>query len=137
MITETPLGGAAAPPSSEVMRDRTERGESGMGLALVAALLKGVVDRGIEPEIESRALRLLKDGTGICGVSIKSGDSEKDVIARKGVIIATGGFEWNPELVRTFLRGPMTAPVVNPENTGDGLEMAMEAGARLGKEKLL
>ena len=26
----------------------------------------------------------------------------------------------------------MTAPVGNPENTGDGLEMAMEAGARLG-----
>ena len=26
----------------------------------------------------------------------------------------------------------MTAPAGNPENTGDGLEMAMEAGARLG-----
>ena len=132
MITETPLGGATAPPSREVMSARTERNESGMGLALVAALLKGVLDRGIEPQTESRALRLLKDETGVCGVSIKSGDSEKEVIARKGVIIATGGFEWNPELVRTFLRGPMTAPVGNPENTGDGLEMAMEAGARLG-----
>ena len=132
MITETPLGGATNPPSREVMSARTERNESGMGLALVAALLKGVLDRGIEPQTESRALRLLKDGTGIYGVSIKSGDSEKEVIARRGVIIATGGFEWNPELVRTFLRGPMTAPVGNPENTGDGLEMAMEAGARLG-----
>ena len=132
MITETPLGGATTPPSREVMSARTERNESGMGLALVAALLKGVLDRGIEPQTESRALRLLKDETGVCGVSIKSGDSEKEVIARKGVIIATGGFEWNPELVRTFLRGPMTAPVGNPENTGDGLEMAMEAGARLG-----
>tara|TARA_Y100001970_G_scaffold271846_1_gene367777 strand:+ start:132 stop:1757 length:1626 start_codon:yes stop_codon:yes gene_type:complete len=132
MITETPLGGATVLPSREVITARTERNESGMGLALVAALLKGVLDRGIEPQTESRALRLLKNETGVCGVLIKSGDSEKEVIARKGVIIATGGFEWNPELVRTFLRGPMTAPVGNPENTGDGLEMAMEAGARLG-----
>ena len=137
MITETPLGGATTPPSREVMSARTERNESGMGLALVAALLKGVLDRGIEPQTESRALRLLKDETGVCGVSIKSGDSEKEVIARKGVIIATGGFEWNPELVRTFLRGPMTAPVGNPENTGDGLEMAMEAEARLEMKRLV
>jgi len=132
MLTETPMGGATTLPPREVIRARTERGESGMGLALVAALLKAVLDRGIEPQTESRALRLLKDGTGISGVSIKSGDSVNEVTARKGVIIATGGFEWNPELVRTFLRGPMTAPAGNPENTGDGLQMAMEAGARLG-----
>ena len=132
MITETPLGGATVPPPREVMKARAERNESGMGLALVAALLKGILDRGIEPQTESRANRLLKDETGIYGVSINSGGYEKEVIAKKGVIIATGGFEWNPELVRTFLRGPMTAPAGNPENTGDGLEMAMEAGARLG-----
>ena len=132
MITETPLGGATVPPPREVMKARAERNESGMGLALVAALLKGILDRGIEPQTESRANRLLKDETGIYGVSINSGGYEKEVIAKKGVIIATGGFEWNPELVRTFLRGPMPAPAGNPENTGDGLEMAMEAGARLG-----
>ena len=132
MLTETPLGGATILPSREVVSARIERGENGMGLALVGALLKAVLDRGIEPQTESRALRLLKDETGITGTSIKSGDSVNEVTARKGVIIATGGFEWNPELVRTFLRGPMTAPAGNPENTGDGLQMAMEAGARLG-----
>ena len=45
------------------------------------------------------------------------------------MIIATGGFEWNSELVRTFLRGPMNAPAGSPENTGDGLQMAMNVGA--------
>jgi 3-oxosteroid 1-dehydrogenase len=48
------------------------------------------------------------------------------------VVIATGGFEWNQELVKTFLRGPMTGPVSVPENEGDGLLMAMEVGASLG-----
>lgn len=52
--------------------------------------------------------------------------------ARQGVVIATGGFEWDPDLVRSFLRGPMTSPASVPSNTGDGLRMAMAAGAALG-----
>ena len=49
----------------------------------------------------------------------------------QGVIIATGGFEWNPQLVSAFLRGPMTAPASVPSNEGDGLLMALRAGASL------
>ena len=45
---------------------------------------------------------------------------------------ATGGFEWDPELVRSFLRGPMRLPAGVPTNTGDGLRMAMRVGAMLG-----
>jgi succinate dehydrogenase/fumarate reductase flavoprotein subunit len=56
---------------------------------------------------------------------------EQTVYARRGVILATGGFEWNSELVQEFLRGPMTAPTSVPTNTGDGLLMSMRAGARL------
>jgi succinate dehydrogenase/fumarate reductase flavoprotein subunit len=48
------------------------------------------------------------------------------------VILATGGFEYDPELVRDFLRGPLTRPVGAPSNTGDGLRMVMRIGARLG-----
>lgn len=56
----------------------------------------------------------------------------QDVRASKAVILATGGFEWNTDLVAEFLRGPMTAPTSVPTNTGDGLLMAMRVGARLG-----
>ena len=47
-------------------------------------------------------------------------------------MIATGGFEWDPDMVRAFLRGPMTSPATPPTNTGDGQQMAMQAGASLG-----
>jgi len=53
------------------------------------------------------------------------------VRARRGVVLATGGFEWDPELVRSFLRGPMTYPASIPTNVGDGLLIAMRAGAAL------
>ena len=47
------------------------------------------------------------------------------------MILACGGFEWNQELVRAFI-GYDIQPLSPPHNTGDGLVMAMEAGARLG-----
>jgi len=45
-------------------------------------------------------------------------------------VLATGGFEWNTDLVRAFL-GVDVHPLSPPGNRGDGLIMAMEAGAAL------
>ena len=53
------------------------------------------------------------------------------VRARRGVVLATGGFEWDAKLVEAYLRGPMRGPVSPPNNTGDGLRMAMAHGADL------
>jgi succinate dehydrogenase/fumarate reductase flavoprotein subunit len=102
------------------------------GTALVAALLKGVLDKGIVPETDARAVELIGDSDKIIGVRIDHRGEEHRVRARKGVILATGGFEWDPVLVDTFLRGPMHGPVSPPNNTGDGLRMAMAHGAELG-----
>ena len=105
----------------------------GLGQALAGSLFKAVLDRNIPVEFEKRARKLVRDGDRIIGV-IAEDASGKDfrVRARRGVVIATGGFEWNEMLVKTFLRGPLTGPVSVPENEGDGLLMAIEAGAQLG-----
>jgi hypothetical protein len=133
MLIETPLGGATSMPPPELIGERVQNRENGMGLGLVGALLRGCLDRGIEPVIGARARSLIQDDDGVTGVEFEMADGSTQVVtARRGVIIATGGFEWNPELVRTFLRGPMSAPAGSPDNTGDGLELAMAAGARLG-----
>ena len=104
-----------------------------LGQALIGALFKAVLDRNIPVEFERRARRLVKDGNRVIGV-VAEDASGRDfrVRARRGVVIATGGFEWNDSLVKAFLRGPMTGPVSVPENEGDGLLMAIEAGAQLG-----
>ncbi len=105
----------------------------GLGQALVGALFLGVIERGIPVEFEKRARKLVKDGDRIIGV-VAEDENGKDfrVRARRGVVIATGGFEWNETLVKAFIRGPLTGPVSVPENEGDGLLMAIEAGAQLG-----
>ncbi|MGF7154244.1 FAD-binding protein [Novosphingobium gossypii] len=105
----------------------------GLGQALAGSLFKAVLDRNIPVEFEKRARKLIKDGDRVIGVIAESADGRDfRVRARRGVVIATGGFEWNEALVRTFLRGPLTGPVSVPENEGDGLLMAIEAGAQLG-----
>jgi succinate dehydrogenase/fumarate reductase flavoprotein subunit len=48
------------------------------------------------------------------------------------VVLATGGFEWNPSLVRGFLGVPELTPASPPTGLGLGLGLALEAGAAIG-----
>ncbi|MER7274641.1 FAD-dependent oxidoreductase [Dactylosporangium sp. NPDC000244] len=102
------------------------------GQALVGSLLRGLLDLGVEPQTSARAVELVCAGGAVTGVRLQIEDGVREVRARRGVVLATGGFEWDPELVRAFLRGPMHGPTSPPNNTGDGLRMAMRAGAALG-----
>ncbi|MGU3501165.1 FAD-dependent oxidoreductase [Mycobacterium sp. C31M] len=101
------------------------------GTALIAGLLKGLLDLGIEPVTGARAVELYGSAEGITGVRIQHGGRDIRVRADKAVILGTGGFEWDPQLVEAYLRGPMRGPVSPPNNTGDGLRMAMAHGADL------
>lgn len=101
------------------------------GTALIAGLLKGLLDLGIAPHTNARAVELYSDALGITGARITQGDSEFNVRARRGVVLGTGGFEWDQKLVEAYLRGPMRGAVSPPHNTGDGLRMAMAHGADL------
>jgi succinate dehydrogenase/fumarate reductase flavoprotein subunit len=98
------------------------------GTALIAGLLKGLLDAGVVPHTRMRATELIAGAGTICGVRFEGGFS---VGARRGVILAAGGFEWDEALVGAFLRGPMHGAVSPPHNTGDGLRMAMAHGADL------
>lgn len=131
-MSETPLGKAVPqPPSAEEHARRASRNERGCGQALAGRLLRACLDRGIEPRTSSAAHSLIVEHGAVVGVVVSTPTGEVQVRARRGVILASGGFEWNDDLVRAFLRGPMTAPVSMETNTGDGLIMAMKAGAMI------
>ncbi|SFI61048.1 MULTISPECIES: FAD-dependent oxidoreductase [Microbacterium] len=103
-----------------------------MGAGLIGGLLRALLDRGITPHLDSPADELIVTDGRVGGVLVEQHGARISVTARKGVVIATGGFEWNDHFVKTFLRGPMNGAVSPPFNTGDGLRMAMSAGADLG-----
>jgi 3-oxosteroid 1-dehydrogenase len=99
-----------------------------LGPALVAALVKGLLDRGVEIRTGTACTGLVLDDDGaVVGVTLAG----RRIGARQGVVLATGGFEWDDEMVRAFVGQPI-APLGPPHNTGDGHRMAMAAGAALG-----
>ncbi len=51
--------------------------------------------------------------------------------AKKAVLLASGGFEWNESHVKDFVDNPELYPFSFSTNKGYGLEMAMSVGSRL------
>ena len=128
-VGETTLGQPVpieVPPG--IKQRRRDNDERGLGQALIGRLLRGCLDRGIEPRTGKRAVALEMEGDAVGGVRFEDGET----VSGSAVVIATGGFEWDKSLVRAFVRGPMTHPVSVPTNTGDWLKMAMRVGAMLG-----
>ena len=93
-----------------------------------------VNEREIEVLYESPARELVqRNGTGeIVGVRVEQEGKQVYVKANKAVILTSGGFENNQEMIRNYLPGlPYCYTSGSPHNEGDGITMAMEAGADL------
>jgi succinate dehydrogenase/fumarate reductase flavoprotein subunit len=130
---ETSLGRGApdgVPP--EEMARRRVRDERGAGQGLIGPLLRACLDRGIEPRTGMRGTDLITADGRVTGVRFESDGGTLAIGAAKGVVLATGGFEWDRDLVNAFARGPLARAASVPTNTGDGLRMAMRVGASLG-----
>ncbi|WP_264079710.1 FAD-dependent oxidoreductase, partial [Mycolicibacter algericus] len=69
------------------------------GTALIAGLLKGLLDHGVEPITDARAVELIAADGRIVGVRMAHGGRELRVRAHRGVVLGTGGFEWDERLV--------------------------------------
>jgi succinate dehydrogenase/fumarate reductase flavoprotein subunit len=114
-----------------LVQQRVEQGIVSFGTALVGHLLKATLDRGIEPILETPVRRLVLTKGQVVGVEAEQAGQPLRIAARRGVILASGGFEWNAQLNAQFLGGQVTHPQSPPANQGDGLRMAMALGADL------
>ena len=94
-----------------------------------------IVDRSASVDVwfESPAMHLIQDPQSktIVGVQVQRGGEMLNVRAHNGVVMATGGFENNDEMVETFLGLGEHVVLGSMYNTGDGVRMAMEVGADL------
>src|SRR5690606_12807310 len=123
MLVEMPLGGGTGVVPPNVLREREEKKLEGLGRALVGGLLKACLARGVDVAIRSRGVRLMTENDAVVGVELETPEGRR-IVRADAVILATGGFEYDQDLVRDFLRGPITRAVGVPSNTGDGLRMA-------------
>jgi 3-oxosteroid 1-dehydrogenase len=106
-------------------------GSRAQGSALITGLLKGCLDHGCRIELDARVTRLTTDAIGVTGAVVESRGATRTYRARRGVVLATGGFEWDEEMRRRYFPGPLDWLGSPRSNAGDGQRMAESVGAAL------
>jgi 3-oxosteroid 1-dehydrogenase len=79
----------------------------------------------------TRLLRLGGDGERVTGAVVDHGGREVTITARRGVVLATGGFDHSMDMRRKFQSESLGANVSlgAAANTGEGIRAAQELGA--------
>jgi 3-oxosteroid 1-dehydrogenase len=106
----------------------------GQGSALITGLLQGCLAHGCQLELGARVTALSRDGSGrVTGVELEQRGVSRHLAATGGVLLATGGFEWDEALRATHFPGPFDRNGSPRANTGDGQRMAAAVGAQLDR----
>ncbi len=104
---------------------------SGVGAYLVTAFLKKMEELNVNVMYDTKATELIYENGAVTGV-MAEGKANKYAIHAKSVILTTGGFGSNEDMIvqyRPELKG--TVKTGSPGATGDGIVMAEEVGAAL------
>lgn len=88
--------------------------------------------RGVDIFLSTAATQILKDDAGkVIGLLSKDDDGQEVSLGAKAVVIATGGFAANPEMLDKYTKYGIGKDMINvggQGNTGDGISMVLEAG---------
>lgn len=90
--------------------------------------------KNVEIMYETPAIDLIQDGDTreVYGVVAQDKDGNTlNIRARKGVVLACGGYENNLQMQRDFHGMDRVYTAGTPGNTGDGIKMLMKAGAQI------
>ncbi|TPQ35474.1 succinate dehydrogenase [Bradyrhizobium guangdongense] len=119
-----------------LQRLRSPRGTTlHLGNALAAQLYASLLARQVEMLFSADVEDLVVEGGRISGVTIRHGARDRTIAARRGVVLATGGFSHDTHLRKRFF--PPAAGLVSatsPSGTGDGLRLATASGATLNSD---
>jgi len=104
-----------------------------LGNALVGGLRLALKQRNVPIRLETGLVEILRDNGRVSGAMVEQNGRRLRIRARKGVVLAAGGFERNAELRHKYLPGPddptMSGSQIN--NTGDAILAAESIGAAL------
>jgi tricarballylate dehydrogenase len=106
----------------------------GGGRAIVEKLCEAAKGVGVKIRYQSVVTRLvMAEGKRVVGVEIQSGDGATLRLDADAVVLASGGFQGNPAMMRTHFGALAdTVKLISPGtrfDSGDGIRMAIEQGA--------
>ncbi|SCK30253.1 Succinate dehydrogenase/fumarate reductase, flavoprotein subunit [Variovorax sp. HW608] len=102
------------------------------GNALAARLAKSALDLGIPILTSSPVGKLMEEGDRVVGVQVAGAEGQQTFRARRGVVLATGGFPHDDKRIAQAYphrrRGHEHLSPTPRSNTGDGCNMAEQVG---------
>lgn len=131
-VTRTWLGKkalfrAAGRVASNVVRRRRM---ATTGQALIARLRIALAEAGVEVWVSCPVIELAAEDGRVVGVVVERDGERLALEAAQGVVLATGGFDHNPELrAKFFQEVDHDWSMGAPSNTGDGIRLGEDAGA--------
>lgn len=103
-----------------------------MGNALVARLFYSLQKRNVPVLFGAPIREFVKDGDAVVGAVLETKEGARRVRARRGVVLATGGFAHNPKYREAFMPAPTPHySMAADSNTGDGLALAEAVNAAI------
>ncbi len=107
-----------------------------MGNALVARLFHSLRQKAVPVLLESPIESLLTENGAVTGANIRHKGDTLRVRARRGVILATGGWGHDPAMRAACMPEPTPQySLAYPANTGDGVALAKGLGANIRKQR--
>jgi FAD binding domain len=117
-------------------RDRLSHGRGTrlmMGNALIGRLLFSLDQRNVPILLEAKVTRIDADDGRVIAVSIEQHGQQRRILVKRGLVMATGGFNRHPRLRDELLRKPVAAYCPGaPGHTGQLHELVSELGGRYG-----
>lgn len=119
--------------AKQVVSRLLKRQMLGLGQALAAGLRAGLQRVGVPVWLNTPLLDLHVEDERVTGVRVSRDGQPTLLRARRGVLVASGGFERNAEMRKQHQRAPIGADWTTgaAENTGDGIEAGRRCGADL------
>lgn len=105
-----------------------------LGQALVAQLRNALKKKNVPLWLNSPMESLIEENGRVVGVVAKKDGKTIRLRAKRGVILASGGFEANQQMREQYLPKPTKATWTGapPINNGDGIRAGLQLGAKLG-----
>ncbi len=105
------------------------------GNALTAGLMAAAREAGVDIRTSSPVLRLLREQGRVTGAITKTAEGQQHILARRGVVLACGGFPHDEARKKALLPHAPTGrehwSAATPGNTGDGLRLGESMGGRV------
>ncbi len=116
------------------MGARVAKDIRGLGPGMMGYFIKAAcVDRGIEAFVDCPIRELIAENGKVVGVRAEREGKDFFIKANDGVVLAIGGYDWNPRLAKYFEGLPEWYSMCQPTVEGDNVVLGGELGAAFAR----